>query len=83
MLFRSGYGRWSFGLIRSGAWTEFRFQGTYTDGKKAARPGTGAYCLSNVSVDSFTPSRFTTRVDLVNISPPSDSVQAVRVTVTW
>ena len=40
-----GFGAWSFGLGRNGAWTEFRFTGNYTDGKKAAiREARGLGC---------------------------------------
>jgi hypothetical protein len=47
-----GYGCWSFGLGRNGAWTEFRFQGTYVDGKKAAIRETRGIGCDTVVVNS-------------------------------
>jgi len=31
-----GYGLWSFALGRAGAWTDFQYTGTYTNGKNSA-----------------------------------------------
>jgi hypothetical protein len=40
-----GTGNWCFGLGRGGAWTQFWFNGSYTDGKRAAvREARGLGC---------------------------------------
>jgi hypothetical protein len=47
-----GIGQWSFSLGRSGAWTQFEYNGSYTDAKKAAMREARSLGCDTVVVDT-------------------------------